>query len=80
VLRGVILDGGRIAALGCLIGLVASLLVAPFVQPLLFHVPGRDPWVLTGVTLVLLAVGSLSALPPALRATRIDPVEALREQ
>jgi len=80
VLRGVMVDGGRIAALGCLIGLVASLLVSPFVQPLLFHVPGRDPWVLTGVTLVLLIVGSLSALPPALRATRIDPVEALREQ
>ena len=80
VLRGVILDGGRITALGCLIGLVSSLLVAPFVQPLLFHVPGRDPWVLTCVILVLLTVGTLSALPPALRATRIDPVVALREQ
>lgn len=80
VLRGVIVDGGRFAVLGCLFGLVASLLMAPFIEPLLFHVRGRDPWVLTGVTLVLLTVGLLSSLPPALRATSVDPVEALRQE
>jgi len=80
VLRGIMVDGGRIAAFGCLLGLGISILAAPFVQPLLFNVPGRDPLVLAGVTLALLVVASLSSLPPALRATRIDPVEALREE
>jgi predicted permease len=80
VLRGVMLEGGRMAVLGCLMGLVVSLLVAPWVEPLLFHVPGRDPWVLGSVTLTLMLVASLSSLPPALRATRVDPVEALRQE
>jgi predicted permease len=78
--RGVMVEGGRIAFLGCLIGLGVSVLVAPFVQPLLFHVPGRDPGVFAAVGLALLTVGSLSSLPPALRATRVDPVEALRQE
>ena len=37
------LDGGRIAVLGCIIGLVVALVLAAFVEPLLFHVQGRDP-------------------------------------
>jgi predicted permease len=80
VLRGVMAYGGRVAILGCILGLCVSLLAAPFIQPLLFQVQGRDPWILAGVTLVLLAVGALSSLPPALRATRVDPVVALKEE
>jgi len=36
--------------------------------------------VLISVTLVLLAVGFLSSIPPALKATRVDPMEALRQE
>jgi len=80
VLREVMADGGRIAVLGCILGLVVAFLAAPFIQPLLFNVQGRDPWVLFGVALVILAVASLSSLPPALRATHVDPVVALKEE
>jgi len=80
VLREVIGDGGRISVLGCLLGLGMAFFLAPLVQPLLFQVSGRDPWVLMGVALGTLVVGSLSSLPPALRATRVSPVEALREE
>lgn len=79
VLVGVMKDGGKIAVIGCLLGVVAALFLAPFVQPLLFHMPGRDPWVLLGVSTGMLLVGILASLPPALRATRVDPVEALKE-
>jgi hypothetical protein len=80
VLRDVMWNGARIAILGCLLGLVVALALAPFLQPLLFHTPGRDPRVLTEVAVAILLVGALSSLPPALRATRIDPVDALREE
>jgi putative ABC transport system permease protein len=80
VLRGVLVSGGRMVALGCLIGVAVAFLAAPQVQPLLFNVSGRDPLVIAGVTVVLLTVGCLSSLPPALWATRIDPVEALRQE
>lgn len=80
VLRGVLATGGRMVALGCLMGVAVAFLVAPYVQPLLFNVSGRDPLILAGIPLLLLAIGSLSSLPPALWATRIDPVEALRQE
>jgi predicted permease len=80
VLKDVMGNGGKIAILGCLIGLALAFLAAPYVQPLLFQVQGRDPAVLLGVSMGMLLVGSLSSLPPALRATRVDPVEALREE
>jgi predicted permease len=79
VLREVMGDGGRISVLGCVLGLGMAFFLAPLVQPLLFQVSGRDPGVLLGVALGTLLVGSLSSLPPALRATRVSPVEALRE-
>jgi predicted permease len=80
VLRDVMGDGGRISVLGSILGLGMAFFLAPLVQPLLFQVSGRDPWVLMGVTVGTLLVGSLSSLPPALRATRVSPVEAIREE
>jgi predicted permease len=80
VLGEVLGDGGKIALMGCVLGLGVAFFLAPSIQPLLFQTPGRDPWVLVGVSLGMLTVGTLSSLPPALRATRVDPVEALREE
>lgn len=71
-------QGAGLVVVGTVMGLAICLVVAPYVQPLLFHVPGRDPWVLATVGGVLLAVGALASLPTGLRATRVDPAEALR--
>jgi putative ABC transport system permease protein len=47
-------------------------------EPMLFHVTPTDTTTLAGVAIVLATVAILAALIPARRATRIDPVQALR--
>jgi hypothetical protein len=78
LLRGVLLRGVGMAALGVLAGTAITLAAAPFAGELLFQVSPRDPWVLGVVAACLLAVAALASLLPGLRATRIDPMDALR--
>jgi predicted permease len=80
-----ILTGVMASALGVgLAGLGTGLLVAwwgaPWVEPLLFQVSPRDPGVYLGVGLTLLGVCTAAGWLPALRATRVDPAEALRAE
>jgi putative ABC transport system permease protein len=58
---------------------VISLLLARFVEALLYGLPPRDPGTLVGAAAVLVGVGLLAAGLPARRASRIDPAEVLRE-
>jgi len=55
------------------------LVAARFVAPLLFHTSPRDPLILTGVGLTLLAVSLAATWIPARRAAGVDPASALRE-
>jgi putative ABC transport system permease protein len=59
-------------------GLAASLALSRMLQTLLFEVTPTDPLTLASVCGVILAVSALAALLPARRATRVDPMEALR--
>jgi predicted permease len=80
VLRQVLAEGMVLVCWGLLLGLVATLTIAGVLSSLLFGVSARDPLTL-GVVLTLLAVTALAACAvPALRATRIDPMMALREE
>jgi ABC-type antimicrobial peptide transport system permease subunit len=79
VLALVLRQGVLLAAAGGAIGLVVALGAARLVEPLLFGVPARDPAVLAGVALALLAVAAAATLVPAWRATRVDPAVALRD-
>ncbi len=79
ILSLLLLQGLRTAGLGLVLGLAGALALTRYLQSLLFGVQARDPAVFAGVTLLLLAVAMLACYVPARRATRIDPMEALRQ-
>jgi putative ABC transport system permease protein len=80
LLKLVIGQGMKLAAIGLLIGLAASLGLTRFLQSMLYGVSASDPLVLASVTMVLAGVAFLACYVPAYRAARVDPVIALREQ
>ena len=80
VLRLVLLDGVRLAAVGIALGALVALALSRFVAPLLFETSPRDPIVFGTVVLVLLTVAVTASLLPGRRATRVDPAEALRTE
>jgi predicted permease len=78
VLRLVINEGLRTAMLGVAVGLVTALLLGRVLQSMLFGVTALDPvtFVITAITLMLVSL--LACWFPARRATRVDPIVALR--
>jgi putative ABC transport system permease protein len=78
VLALVMSHGFRLIALGLLIGLVASVGVNRVLTAFLFGVAPRDPLATAGAALLLILVAGLATLLPAIRAVRIDPLEAIR--
>jgi predicted permease len=69
---------GIVAGVGAIAGLAGALATSRVLSALLFQVSPSDPVSLGGACLVLLLAGGLAAYVPARRATRIDPVQALR--
>jgi ABC-type antimicrobial peptide transport system permease subunit len=80
VVRLVVGDGLRVALIGMAVGGVVALWAGRWIAPLLFAQSPRDPVVFAAVTAVLLAVALLASAIPALRATRVNPNVALREE
>jgi ABC-type antimicrobial peptide transport system permease subunit len=80
VVRLVVGQGVRFALIGVLLGIVLALLLARWIQPLLYQQSARDPVTYTQVATVLLFVAVLAAAFPALRAARADPNSALRTE
>ncbi len=78
VLRQVMGDGLRLAGLGVGIGLVVSFALTRLMTGLLFGISASDPRTLIGVTVLLIAVALFACYIPARRATKIDPMIALR--
>lgn len=66
-------------AAGLVLGLAAAAWAAPRVQALLFDMPAQDTGVLAGVAGLVLFTACAAALIPGLRAARVQPLEALRE-
>lgn len=73
-------QGMRVAALGLAVGLVAALALTRVLAGFLFGVEPTDVPTYLGVSLLLLAVALAASVIPALRATRVDPVEVLRAE
>jgi ABC-type antimicrobial peptide transport system permease subunit len=80
VLRLVIGDAVRMLLLGVLVGLPAAWAGSRLITSMLFHLQPTDPATLSAATGILLTAGFIAALAPALRASRIDPMAALRHE
>jgi len=78
--RMVLKEGGRLAVLGIVVGLVCSLAVTWLVRSVLFGVQTWDFGTLGGVALLLAAAALLASYIPARRAASVNPVEALRAE
>jgi putative ABC transport system permease protein len=78
VQRLVLRQGLVLVAVGLLLGLLASLVLTQFVATLLVGVGTADPLTFGGIALLLLGVALFAGYVPARRATRVDPMVALR--
>ena len=78
ILRMVLAEGLRLALAGIAIGGVGSLVVSRLLANFLFGTTVTDPLTYTLVPLLLIAVALLACYIPARRATRLDPIVALR--
>jgi ABC-type antimicrobial peptide transport system permease subunit len=76
--RMVLWQGIRPVVAGLAAGIAGALAAGRLLSSLLFEVSARDPLTIGVVALVLLAVSVVAALAPARRATRVDPMKALR--
>lgn len=73
-------ENAWIAITGSIAGLVAALMASKALKSFLYSTSVRDPWVMSASVLALLAVASAASLLPALRASKIEPIEALRAE
>jgi predicted permease len=80
VLRMVVMEGMKPTLLGAGIGIVASLGLGRLVASLMFHVKPTDPLTFIVVAAVLALIALLACIVPAYRASRVDPVIALRNE
>jgi putative ABC transport system permease protein len=78
VMRHVLGQGLRLTALGIAIGLVGAFIATRAIQAMLFGVTPTDPLTYTAVIVALVIVAMLACWVPALRASRVDPLVALR--
>jgi ABC-type antimicrobial peptide transport system permease subunit len=78
VLRLILGEGTRMALIGVGVGLVCALGVTRLMSSVLYGVGARDPLTFAAVGLVLTAIAVLACYLPARRATKVDPMIALR--
>jgi putative ABC transport system permease protein len=80
VVRMIFRQGALQLAIGMIVGLALALGVSQLLRIILFDVQPRDPMIFSGVAVVLVATGLMACLIPARRATRVDPLVALRSE
>ncbi len=78
VLRLMLADGLQPALIGLVVGLVASAVVVREIRSMLYDTEPLDPGVFAAVAAMLLAVAALACIVPAWRASRLNPMQALR--
>jgi ABC-type antimicrobial peptide transport system permease subunit len=73
-------ENAWVAGSGSAIGLMIALMGSRVLASFLYGLSARDPWVIVGSVAMLAAVSSAASMIPALRAARIEPMEALRSE
>ncbi len=73
-------ENARVAAVGCVAGLVAGMLASRVLASFLYEISPHDPWVLLASAGLLLAIATVASLIPALQAASVDPMQALRAE
>lgn len=80
VLRMILLQALSLAGFGLAVGVAGAVVFSRVLQSMLFNVKPTDPSVLAGILALLLGIVLLASYVPARRATKVEPVEALRHQ
>ena len=80
VLRLVLSQAGRLVGLGLVVGLLTTFVTSRAIGSILFRTSAHDPLTLIGITLILGAVALAACFLPARRATKVDPIVALRTE
>jgi putative ABC transport system permease protein len=76
----IVREGARLTVFGVSIGLVGAYWLSRFVSSLLYGISPQDPRVFVAAAVALAAVAAAATWVPARRATRVDPITALREE
>jgi ABC-type antimicrobial peptide transport system permease subunit len=79
-MRMVLGHGRRLTLVGIAIGITGALFVTRLLQQALFEVDPADPMVYAAISLLLLIVAEFACWIPARRATRVDPLTAMRTE
>jgi predicted permease len=79
ILRMALVEGMRIVVIGLVVGLAGAAVMTRFFQSMLFHVAPSDPITFLTAAALLAGVAFFACYIPAQRATRVDPLVALRE-
>ena len=80
IMRLVVSDGVRVVAIGVALGIVTALTLGSLVASMLYNTSPRDPFVLVASAMTLLAVAVVACAIPAWRASRVDPLTAMRAE
>jgi putative ABC transport system permease protein len=80
ILKVVLGEGARMVVFGVAAGLIGSAMLTRFLQTMLFEIKPTDPITFGVLTALLVSVALLACLIPAQRATRVDPLMALRHE
>ena len=78
IFRDVLVQGGWLVGIGSVLGLAGGAALTQWIRTLLFQVSPTDPFTLAAATLGLAAIALIATLIPARRATRVNPLIALR--
>jgi putative ABC transport system permease protein len=80
IVRLVLVSGAKLAAIGCVAGLVGALAVSRLLGAMLFNVSATDPLILTASIATMIVLSLVACAIPAQRAASANPVDALRSE